>query len=123
VYTLDTNIIIYYFNGEAPILAFLREQMEQGAPLFISAVTEHELYSYPYLTPVEVVMLDALLTTLTIIDVNSRIAQLSGQLRASYSIKALDSFIAATALMTGTTLATRNVRDFRRIPTLAIREL
>jgi predicted nucleic acid-binding protein len=37
VYTLDTNIIIYYFNGEAPILAFLREQMEQGAPLFISA--------------------------------------------------------------------------------------
>jgi len=31
VYTLDTNIIIYYFNGEAPILAFLREQTEQGS--------------------------------------------------------------------------------------------
>jgi hypothetical protein len=30
VYTLDTNIIIYYFNTEAPILAFLREQTEQG---------------------------------------------------------------------------------------------
>ena len=123
MYTLDTNIIIYYFNGEAPILAFLREQMEQGAPLFISAVTEHELYSYPHLTPVEVARIDALLTTLTVIDVDSRIAQLSGQLRASYGIKALDSFIAATALMTGTALATRNVRDFRRIPTLAIREL
>ena len=123
MYTLDTNIIIYYFNGEAPILVFLREQMEQGAPLFISAVTEHELYSYPHLTPVEVARIDALLTTLTVIDVDSRIAQLSGQLRASYGIKALDSFIAATALMTGTTLATRNVRDFRRIPTLAIREL
>jgi hypothetical protein len=25
VYTLDTNIIIYYFGGEAPILAFLRQ--------------------------------------------------------------------------------------------------
>ena len=57
------------------------------------------------------------------IDVDSRIAQLSGQLRASYGIKALDSFIAATALMTGTTLATRNVRDFRRVPNLDIREL
>jgi predicted nucleic acid-binding protein len=72
---------------------------------------------------VEVARIDALLTTLTVIDVDSRIAQLSRQLRASYGIKALDSFIAATALMTGTTLATRNVRDFRRIPTLAIREL
>jgi predicted nucleic acid-binding protein len=86
-------------------------------------VTEHELYSYPHLTPMEVARIDALLTTLTVIDVDSRVAQLSGQLRASYGIKALDSFIAATALMTGTTLATRNIRDFRRIPNLDIREL
>ena len=123
MYTLDTNIIIYYFNGEAPILAFLRDQITQGAPLFVSTVMEHELYSYPHLTPQEVTRIDALLTTLTVIDVDSRIAQLSGQLRASYGIKALDSFIAATALMTGTTLATRNVRDFHRVPNLAIRAL
>jgi predicted nucleic acid-binding protein len=91
--------------------------------LFVSAVTEHKLYSYPHLTAVEVARIDALSTTLTVIDVDSRIAQLSGQLRATYGIKALDSFIAATALMTGTTLATRNVRDFRRIPNLDIRKL
>jgi hypothetical protein len=123
VYTLDTNIIIYYFNGEAPILAFLHDQITQGAPLFVSTVTEHELYSYPHLTPQEVTRIDALLTTLTVIDVDSRIAQLSGQLRAAYGIKALDSMIAATALMTGTTLATRNVRDFHRVPNLDLREL
>lgn len=123
MYTLDTNIIIYYFNGEAPILAFLRDQITQGAPLFVSTVTEHELYSYPHLTPQEVTRIDALLTTLTVIDVDSRIAQLSGQLRAAYGIKALDSMIAATALMTGTTLATRNVRDFHRVPNLDLREL
>jgi predicted nucleic acid-binding protein len=33
-------------------------------------------------------------------------------------MKALDSLIAATALMTGTTLATRNVRNFQRVPNL-----
>jgi predicted nucleic acid-binding protein len=123
VSTLDTNIIIYYFNGEAPILAFLRDQITQGAPLFVSTVTEHELYSYPHLTPQEVARIDARLTTLTVIDVDSRIAQLSGQLRAAYGIKALDSMMAATALMTGTTLATRNVYDFHRVPHLDIREL
>lgn len=123
MYTLDTNIIIYYFNGEAPILAFLREQIEQGAPLFVSTVTEHELYSYPHLTPQEATKIDALLSTLTVIDVDSRIAQLSGQLRARYGIRSLDSMIAATALMTGTTLATRNVRDFHRVPNLDVREL
>ena len=123
MYTLDTNIIIYYFNGEAPILAFLRDQIAHGAPLFVSTVTEHELYSYPHLTPQEVARIDALLTTLTVIDVDSRIAQLSGQLRAAYGIKALDSMIAATALRTGTTLATRNVRDFHRVPNLDIRAL
>lgn len=123
MYTLDTNIIIYYLNGEAPILAFLREQIEQGAPLFVSTVTEHELYSYPHLTPQEATKIDALLSTLTVIDVDSRIAQLSGQLRARYGIKSLDSMIAATALMTGTTLATRNVRDFHRVPNLDVREL
>ena len=83
MYTLDTNIIIYYFNGEALILAFVREQTAQEAPLFVSTVTEHELYSYPHLTPLEAARIDALLTTLTVLDVDSRIAQLSGQLRAS----------------------------------------
>jgi predicted nucleic acid-binding protein len=91
--------------------------------LFVSAVTEHELYTYPQLTLVEVAWIDALLTTITVIDVDSRIAPLSGQLRATYGIKALDSFIAATAPMTGTTLATQNVRDFCRIPNLDTREL
>jgi len=50
VYTLDTNIIIYYFNGEAPILAFLREQTAQEAPLFVSVVTVPVLNIYPHLT-------------------------------------------------------------------------
>ena len=106
-----------------PVWPFCASRRNRGHPCSVSAVTEHELYSYPHLTPSEVARIDALFTTLTVIDVDSRIAQLSGQLRASYGIKALDSFIAATALMTGTTLATRNVRDFRRIPNLDIREL
>jgi hypothetical protein len=40
VYTLDPNLIIYDLNGEAPILAFLREQTEQGVFRKTSIITE-----------------------------------------------------------------------------------
>ena len=123
MYTIDTNIIIYYGNGEPSVLAFMHEQLDNGVPLYVSTATEHELFSYPRLTDQEAARIDALLNTMTVMDLDSRLARFSGRLRARYGIKALDSFIAATALMTGTTLVTRNIRDFRRIPNLDIHQL
>ena len=123
MYTIDTNIIIYYANGEPSVLDFMHEQLDNGIPLYVSTATEHELFSYPRLTDQEVVRIDALLNTMTVMDLDSRLARFSGRLRAQHGIKALDSFIAATALMTGTTLVTRNLRDFRRIPNLDVHQL
>jgi tRNA(fMet)-specific endonuclease VapC len=123
VYTLDTNIIIYYGNGDPSVQAFMHEQLDHGVPLYVSTATEHELFSYPRLTDGEADRIDALLDTMTVMDLDSRLARFSGRLRARYGIKALDSFIAATALITGTTLVTRNVRDFRRIPNLDLHQL
>ena len=123
MYTIDTNIIIYYGNGEPSILDFMHEQLDNGIPLYVSTATEHELCSYPRLTDQEVVRIDALLNTMTVMDLDSRLARFSGRLRAQHGIKALDRFIAATALMTGTTLVTRNLRDFRRIPNLDVHQL
>jgi predicted nucleic acid-binding protein len=123
VYTIDTNIIIYHGHRDPLVLAFMHDQLEQGRPLYISAATEHELFSYPNLSDRETSQIDTLLDTMTIIDIDSRLARFSARLRARYGIKALDSFIAATALITGTTLVTRNIRDFRRIPNLDIHQL
>jgi predicted nucleic acid-binding protein len=123
VYTLDTNIIIYYGNGDPSVQLFIHEQLANSVPLYISTATEHELFSYAHLTDREADDLDALLDTMTVMDLDSRLARFSGRLRAKYGIKSLDSFIAATALITGTTLVTRNVRDFQRIPNLDIHRL
>ncbi len=123
MYTIDTNIIIYYGNDELSVLDFMHQQLDHSVPLYVSTVTEHELFSYPHLTNQEATRIDALLDTMTVIDLDSRLARFSGRLRAQHGIKALDSFIAATALMTGTTLVTRNVRDFRRVPNLDLHPL
>jgi predicted nucleic acid-binding protein len=50
----------------------------------------------------------------------SQVARIAGTLRATYGIKLADAFIAATALFTGSTVLTSNVRDFKKIPSLQL---
>jgi predicted nucleic acid-binding protein len=61
-----------------------------------------------------------LLTSVVIIPVDSRLARFAGYLRREYRVKTADSAIAATALLTHTTLVSRNAQDFQRIPTLSL---
>jgi len=48
---------------------------------------------------------------------------IAGSLRRQHNIKTADSIVAATALFTGTTLITRNIRDFQKIPNLILRKV
>jgi len=89
MYTLDTNAIIYYLKSETA-----------AASGDISAISQ-------------------LLTSVVIIPVDSRLARFAGYLRREYRLKTADSAIAGTALLTHTTLVTRNIEDFRRISTLS----
>src|SRR5262245_27568208 len=58
--------------------------------------------------------------TVSIIAVDSRIARLAALARKSDALKVPDSVIAATAMFTGSTLITRNTRDFRRVQNLSV---
>ena len=49
-----------------------------------------------------------------ILDVNEDIAQLWGKLRVPHPENALDKLIAATALINGLTVVTRNIKDFSK---------
>ena len=123
MYTLDTNTIIYYLKDDPDAVAVLTDIFSQDTPLYISAVTEIELFGFPMLSDQEAEQIEALLRTVAVIPVDSRIARTAGLIRRTYRVNIADSVIAATALFTGTTLLTRNIRDFRKIPNLSVRQI
>jgi predicted nucleic acid-binding protein len=120
VYTLDTNGIIYYLKNEVAAVLALEPIFARDVALYVSAISELELFSFPALTDKDISAISQLLTSVVTIPVDSRLARFSGYLRRSYQLKTADSAIAATALLTHTTLVTRNVGDFQRIPTLSL---
>ena len=123
MYTLDTNAIIYYLKDDPEAVAALREIFSEDTPLYISTITEAELFGFPTLSDQEAEQIDSLLRTVAVIPVDSRIARTAGLIRRTCRVNIADSVIAATALFTGTTLLTRNTRDFRKIPNLLVRQI
>jgi predicted nucleic acid-binding protein len=119
-YTLDTNAILYYLKDDSNAVSLLREIFAHDAPLYISAITELELFAYPKLSAQEEALIEELLRTVSVIPLDSHIARLASFIRRQYRLKVPDSVIAATAIYTGSTLATRNTRDFKRVTALAL---
>lgn len=120
MYTLDTNAIIYYLDEEPTVVPLLEPILGQEMAIFVSVVTELELLSHPGLTEEDMAAIQQLLTSVVIFPLESRLAQLAGALRRQYHLKTPDSVVAATALLTHTTLVTRNIRDFQGIDGLAL---
>lgn len=121
MYTLDTNAIIYFLKGEASAVDAIRPILSQDSPVYISTITELELFSYASLTEEDEEKIEFALSMVRIEPLTSHIARIAGDLRRLYSRLATpDSAIAATALFTRSTLITRNTRDFRRIDELSV---
>jgi predicted nucleic acid-binding protein len=120
VYTLDTNAIIYYLKDDSAVVTLVRAVLSGDLPLYVSAVTEAELFGFPSLTNQEATQIDELLRTLAVISLDSRLARAGGQIRRTYKLGIADSIIAATAMFTGATLVTHNVRDFRKVRHLSV---
>ena len=120
MYTLDTNAIIYYLDEEPSVVPLLDPIFGHDRAIFVSVVTELELLSHPGLTEEDREEIQQLLMSVVIFPLESRLAQLAGALRRQYHLKTPDSIVAATALLTRTTLVTRNIRDFQGIDGLSL---
>ena len=123
MYTLDTNAIIYYLREDAGVVSFFENIFTKFVPIYVSSISEVELFSFSELTFEEIYRIENILETLAVIPLDSRIARIAGSLRRQHNIKTADSIVAATALFTGTTLITRNIRDFQKIPNLILRKV
>lgn len=123
MYTLDTNTVVYYLNRDEGDIRFLESLIKERIPLYLSTIVEIELFSFPDLSDSETETIESLLDSATIISVDSQIARIAGSIRRSYKLNLADSAIAATALFTNTTLVTRNINDFKKIPNLRLQKI
>lgn len=113
--TLDTNIIILYLQGVKEVRHKLDKLIHYGAKFNISSLTLSELLSFPKITKQEEKDIFEFITFVSIIPVDENIAIQSGRLRRKTRLRLGDSIIAATASVSGSTLVTRDKKDFQRV--------
>ncbi|OFW34196.1 MAG: hypothetical protein A2074_06330 [Candidatus Aquicultor primus] len=123
MYTLDTNAIIYYLKDDLDAMIALHPIFSDSDLIYLSAISELELFSFSHITAKEAKQIENILSTLKIISVDSEVARLAGSLRREFRLKTADSAVAATALKTNSTLITRNISDFQKVKKLKLLEL
>jgi predicted nucleic acid-binding protein len=126
VYLVDTDVISNArkrTRANPGVRRFFREAERQGIPLFLSAITIGELRQGVEAVRhrgdrVQATRLSRWLATVTsnyadtILPFDEEIAQVWGLLRVPHAENPLDKQIAATALIYGLTVVTRNVSHY-----------
>ncbi len=110
----DTNILLYFLNGEEEVVEMLKNK-----EIFISFITELEMLSYPELSTDSENIIRGLLSNCTIININSKIKKSTVNFRKKYKLKLPDSIIAATVSSLNLPIITAD-QQFRKIDSLEI---
>ncbi|NES22868.1 MAG: type II toxin-antitoxin system VapC family toxin [Symploca sp. SIO3E6] len=120
-YLIDTNIIIYYFNGltdDESIHTILTDSFK------ISIITKIEFLGWgQFATDSEShTKAREFISYATVFNLTEAIAEQAILLRQQFKPKTPDAIIAATALVNGLTVVTNNTADFRHlgVQTLAV---
>lgn len=121
---VDTSIII----------DFLRRKDKENAPLFKLSSKEHDLYA-SIVTYAESYAgksvwerenveknLEKVFSGIEIFTLEREIAKNAGKIRATYGTDIIDAIIAATALFHKLDLATLNIKDFKKITGIKLKE-
>lgn len=106
--TIDTNILILYFNNDEKIVRQLLNWREANTRFFISVITEIEVLSFPKLTSKEIDKIQRFLREFTIIPIDSQMGRIAAEIRRQYRLNLGDSIIVATAQLTNSSLVTQD---------------
>ena len=119
--TIDANIIIAYLAGEEAVVRTLSGWKEMGIPLILPAVVETEVLSFATFEDEDRARTERFLESeFLFVPVDRSLARLAARIRRARRIKTPDSIVAATAIVSGTSLVTRNAKDFKDIDGLHV---
>ena len=113
---LDSNIIIYSAQSQ---FAYLRP-LVMDTNNFISAITVVETLGFHGLSILEKNYFNSIFQVLQTLPFDGKIMNKAIEIRQQQKIKLGDSIVAATALVHGLDVYTRNVADFQKIPGLTV---
>lgn len=116
---LDTNVIIYYLQGNTAATLLIDAKRMRGEQFAVSSMSVVELFSYPRITAEEIFMIERWLRTVLVVDVDTIIAREAARLRRSHGTTTVDSVIAATALLFHADLIT-NDAAFNKIKDIKV---
>jgi len=108
---VDTDVLVDHLRGAARLWSG-RDR------LAYSVITRAELFAG---RGAEEQKVAAVLAPFRELPVDREVAEAAGRLRRETGIRLPDALIAATALVAGLPLLTRNRRDFERVPRLRLR--
>lgn len=112
---LDTNVIIYYLQGELSAVNKIEKLRQDGEIFAVSIITKIELLSYPLISSEETEKIHKLLKECYIVYLNEMVAERVVELRKKYKILLADTIIATSGLAINAPLLTRNIKHFKKI--------
>lgn len=112
---LDTNVILYLLGGR------LADPPPPGR-FCVSVISALELLSFPSLGSEEEQQIRALLSAITIIDLNADVQAATIEVRRKHGLKLPDAIVIGTAIALGAPLAT-NDRRLSHIPEVTIQPI
>lgn len=121
MYLIDTNILIYFFDGQMNDAQ--RKQVEAifAQALIISVISKIEFLGFEkYLNAEEFQKAKEFIAHAQVVQLTDPIIDRTIALRQAHKMKLADALIAATALEKGLTLVTRNTDDFKNVTALPV---
>ena len=113
---LDSNIVIYIAQQKLSPTVFLKSD----DTLFLSDISYMETLGYSFADHTEKRETEAFLSILYRLSIDESVVQKVIELRQARRIKLPDAIIAATGLVHGCIVVTRNVTDFVNVVGLAV---
>lgn len=116
---VDTNVLIYYLNGDPVAVNTLSQWKKDGRDFFISAISVAEILSLQRLSELEISKIKNFLENFFVIPFDSYIAEQTGFFRRSYNFEIPDAGIAATAFLNNIPLITKD-KKLKRIKEITV---